>query len=923
MIELKNINKTYYTDTGVTFRALSNISTTFEESGLVFILGKSGSGKSTLLNILGALDSYDSGEMWIGDKLTKKLSSNMLDYYRNTLVGFVFQEFNLIDSLSVMENVRFALDIKSDNALKKPVRKKRVLEMLEAMGIGDKANAKARNLSGGQRQRVAIARALVKEPKIILADEPTGSLDSVTGQEITEILSEISKTKLVIVVTHDVQTAIKYGDRIIEMKDGRIYRDVKRRKKGESLMAEGIDIVSDTIVRLQKDTEIDDHFNDRINDIILDSGRKSYINVDTNERKVKALFPNLRDAVSLEQSGGGVAIDGAEQANGSELLKNDNFVPYSAKRAKRIAVEFKSSKMAIGSALKMGFHNLSLKKFRLALIIIVTCISFTLFGGMNILSSIETGRALAEIIRHENIGVISVSQNSLYASDGSDVINDDIIDTFKSKHKNCNFYKQYSMMLSVEPFNDVSANLSGYYFGGFLGITEIEDMESLGFKMLYGSSKPNTSHSAIISSYAAGALIKGNTFSNTALSLSDIIEKKIYINGFEIVISGIYQSDYEPNYNLDNDLVIDAYNHVFQLFVSDDGGFLADYKNCINMNLMVGLDQIIAGSKDMIVDNRSIYVMKKNQALYDKFDTVTPVAVDNIGDREGIVVLIQFYHENKLELINLYNNNEHSYFNIGKHSSYDIQDNNNNYYYYDNNYQPDYQNNIDYVSDILISLPSSKYYISGYIITGGYTNGLALNENTYSKFLENYFRTRQLLVELSPDSSENLALINDLLSSEMQVNANFSFLFSIYMAMFLNFNGIITGAVVFLCFLAVILMYNFISTSIKLTKRNIGLLRALGVKKFHTFLVYVMEGLLTAVLTFVISAVVLLSFIPVINAAISSSVGMYLPIMLVNPSVFLLMAALSLFVSVAATFIPWFKFAKITPVEAISDRKDK
>lgn len=946
MIELKNINKTYYTDTGVTFRALSNISTTFDDTGLVFVLGKSGSGKSTLLNILGALDNYDSGEMWVGDKLTKNMSGNMLDYYRNTMIGFVFQEFNLIDSLTVMENVRFALDIKNDKSLK-VTRKERVLEILDKMGIKDKANAKTYNLSGGQRQRVAIARAIIKEPDIILADEPTGSLDSVTGQEIIDILSEISKTKLVIVVTHDVLTAAKYGDRIIEMKDGKVYRDVRRRKPGESLMTCGVDIVSNTLIRLNRDANIDEHFARRINEIITDSGRKAYLNIDTNEKRMKALFPNLRDAVSIEQysgdNGSGLGSDMPYTADnkeipqinadkeseidtsvseGGELLKNDNFVPYVSKGSCLKTVEFKSSKMAIGSAFKMGLHNLRLKKFRLLLIVLVTCLSFTLFGGINTLSAVETGRAIAESIEHDNIKVLSVSKNYLFAGDSSNVISGEMINTFKQKHKNCDFYTQYFLSLSISSFSSIKARAGGYYFEAFTGITEIDNMNNLGFHMLYGSSMPNTQRSVIISSYAAGALIKGGAFTDTQLNLKDIVGRVISVNGFETVICGIYETDYQPFTGLNNQLLIDAYNHVFQLFVSKDQGFINSYNNYSNMQNKAYIDLVLDGIKQPLFTVKPL-VAKNSKALLNLLSSeITPVVSEDTQGREGIILIQSELDESLFTFINTFNASQNSYFNLGKNNifpmSVDYNGGRNGFY-------PDNGNYItpsDVISDILFTLPSSKYYIEGYIITSTQYSGIALKEDTYGEYVANLTKTRQLLIRLSSDKNENMLLIRDLIENDMQANADFSFLFTMYMAMFLSFKSVIVGAVVFLSILAALLMYNFISTSIRLTKRNIGLMRALGVKKSHTFLVYVMEGLVIAVITFAVSVAVLLALIPILNSALSAKVGMYLPVMLVNPEVLIRMAVLSLAVSILATFVPWFKFAKITPVEAISNRKD-
>lgn len=219
MIELKNLKKVYHNKRGVQVEALKDVNLTLPSQGLVFIVGKSGSGKSTLLNLLGALDQPTTGEIDIdGKKLNKKL----LDAYRNQYVGFIFQEFYLFDEYSVYDNICLALKLQR----KKP-SKKRVHELLEHLGIEKLEHRKPNELSGGERQRVAIARALIKNPHMILADEPTGNLDVKSSEQIFNILKAISVSKLVVVVSHDLEFAKKYGDRIIEISDGRIVQDVK------------------------------------------------------------------------------------------------------------------------------------------------------------------------------------------------------------------------------------------------------------------------------------------------------------------------------------------------------------------------------------------------------------------------------------------------------------------------------------------------------------------------------------------------------------------------------------------------------------------------------------------------------------------------------------------------------------------------
>ncbi|HIU40332.1 MAG TPA: ATP-binding cassette domain-containing protein [Candidatus Aphodocola excrementigallinarum] len=221
MLELKHITKSYKTGD---FKqvVLNNVSLKFRKNEFVMILGPSGSGKTTLLNIIGGLDRYDSGNLIINGKSTKKFKDKNWDAYRNACVGFVFQNYNLISHISVYKNVEMALTLSGTKTSKK---KKMVMDALKKVGLERHANKKPSQLSGGQMQRVAIARALVNNPDIILADEPTGALDSKTSVKIMNLIKEISKDKLVIMVTHNDELAKRYANRTIKLKDGNIISD--------------------------------------------------------------------------------------------------------------------------------------------------------------------------------------------------------------------------------------------------------------------------------------------------------------------------------------------------------------------------------------------------------------------------------------------------------------------------------------------------------------------------------------------------------------------------------------------------------------------------------------------------------------------------------------------------------------------------
>ena len=221
MLKLKKICKSY--KTGDFFQqVLKDVVLEFRKNEFVSILGPSGSGKTTLLNIIGGLDRYDKGDLIINGKSTKKFKDKDWDAYRNNCIGFVFQSYNLISHISILANVELSMTL---SGVSYKERREKALEALDKVGLKDHANKKPNQLSGGQTQRVAIARAIVNDPDIILADEPTGALDSKTSKQIMDLIKELSKDKLVIMVTHNAELAKEYSTRIVEFKDGNLLND--------------------------------------------------------------------------------------------------------------------------------------------------------------------------------------------------------------------------------------------------------------------------------------------------------------------------------------------------------------------------------------------------------------------------------------------------------------------------------------------------------------------------------------------------------------------------------------------------------------------------------------------------------------------------------------------------------------------------
>ena len=234
MLQIKNIRKEYKTGNLVQ-KALDGVSLNLRDNEFVAILGPSGSGKTTLLNIIGGLDRYDSGDLVINGISTKKYKERDWDSYRNHTIGFVFQSYNLIPHQTILSNVELALTI---SGISKSQRKQRAREALARVGLGEQVHKKPSQLSGGQMQRVAIARALVNNPDIVLADEPTGALDSETSIQVMELLQEVAKDRLVVMVTHNPELAEEYATRIVNLRDGQIRSDTNPYQVDEKALKE-------------------------------------------------------------------------------------------------------------------------------------------------------------------------------------------------------------------------------------------------------------------------------------------------------------------------------------------------------------------------------------------------------------------------------------------------------------------------------------------------------------------------------------------------------------------------------------------------------------------------------------------------------------------------------------------------------------
>ena len=371
MIEIKNVSKTYKTKKGVQVQALKNINLTIEDRGMVFILGKSGSGKSTLLHLLGGLDTYDSGELIIKGKSSLNFKQSDFDSYRNTLIGFIFQDYNILDEFSVGKNIELALELQNQKFDKFQIEK-----ALIDVGLEGYYSRKPNELSGGQKQRVAIARALIKNPEIIMADEPTGALDSKTGKQVFNTLKNLSRDKLVIVVSHDREFAEIYADRIIELADGEIISDVQKYKTAPREIVAGVNIVDDKAVIIKQGHNITMSEFYYITKVLNNITKSSDAVIPLSQRSTSEVKKQLK-----------LSDDGS-----STYFDKTNIHTLPIKQYGYNDLQLKKSHMPLKDSIKMGASALKHK----------------MFGFVSALSSYNLASATYRSIKESDINYISI-----------------------------------------------------------------------------------------------------------------------------------------------------------------------------------------------------------------------------------------------------------------------------------------------------------------------------------------------------------------------------------------------------------------------------------------------------------------------------------------------------------------------------------
>ena len=522
MLEIRDLVKVYRPKKGVPVTAIDHVSLRLPEQGMVFLLGKSGSGKSTLLNLLGGLDTYDSGDILIRNESSRQFRQQQFDSYRNAYVGFIFQEYNVLEEFTVGANIALAIELQGKKATDEQINA--ILQEVDLAGYGGR---RPNELSGGQKQRVAIARALVKEPKIIIADEPTGALDSNTGWQIFDTLKKLSADRLVLVVSHDREFAEQYADRIIELADGRVISDQLYLEQAAD--TQPLTYAGDTV-----------------------SVAPGYHLTEEDRLAINAYLKKLAE-------GGQIAL----RRTHKKAIPTDN----AAIPLPKGGLQPVRSKLPLRSAFKIGSSSLRHKRFRLVITILLSCIAFGLFGLADTFGAYNHIQACTDSLVDSGVDYAAVAEQRREEDFGGNVyysggyyISDEEIDFIETetgirmkgvyvpRGASMDFYHQLSTFEESQ-----SRALYTTTFSGFSDITAAELME-LDYKLVAGTLPRGDRDEIAVSAYVADMFVDcdyvaiSDTDQRTAEALDrrdQLIGKVLYLDNVPFTVTGIIDTKLE------------------------------------------------------------------------------------------------------------------------------------------------------------------------------------------------------------------------------------------------------------------------------------------------------------------------------------------------------------------------------------------
>lgn len=978
MIEVKNLFKKYTVKNGIEVKALDDVSLKIDKVGMVFLLGKSGAGKSTLLNVLGGLDRVDSGEIIINGKSSKDFSQSDFDSYRNTYLGFIFQEYNILNEFSIAENIALAIELQG----RKPTNEE-IDNILNQVDLAGLAKRKPNELSGGQKQRVAIARALIKNSQIIMADEPTGALDSKTGKQIFDTLKALSHDKLVLIVSHDREFAEQYADRIIELKDGKVISDVEKTII-QTQNQEGINIIDNKIIKIDKDYILKDEDFLKIKDYIKTAKSDVIISVDNqNNEKIKTIM-NLSDEGLCK------FIDTNQD---KIVIQDENY--------KTI-----KSKLGFKKAFKMGASSLKIKKFRLTLTIFLSFLAFMMFGLANTMSSYDNIKTTVNSIVDSNIEYATFKKQKVFSyGEGNNdfylensLINEE--DVLKiSNDTKLNFTKVYGAFQKYEmpSLNYVDfKNIFLEQMSNFNGFTTI-DMNFINqYDFDLNGSLPEKDDEIAITKLVEDVIKEYGIRDYNGVeqeNLDSALHLEISIFGLKMKIVGVIdtKADISEYQDLKGDSIADYMK--MQLFNSylENGPhllfFVKDtmidslnkmYSNNHDMleiewnNQYFTYNKIMNGKEDDIND-KEILLPYSFVEMIDFFNTVN--LNENDEQYQKVIqmpafndVMYYLYFMHKQEIVKLFNDKQLTISDSFKNDYHiDSLENQQILYIfkvYQDSFYASSSEDIDKIYQIMDELLQNFNFEKEERITfynkkmKEYSDQLFINIAYYSD--RNYYNTIYQIVGIT-DNAEAVIIHDDELfdnyinvddgiykyvfakmpTSDKEIKKLVEYHFqpvtkvgesvfslnnevvktlteinSIFEVCSKIFLYVGLGFAIF----ASLLLLNFITISINYKKREIGILRAVGARSKDVFKIFFSESLIIAIINAILANISLFIVVFCINTTLRKNYNLLITIL--NPGILqiILVFGISILVAFVSSFVPVYFIANKRPIDAINNR---
>ena len=978
MIEVKNLFKKYTVKNGIEVKALDDVSLKIDKVGMVFLLGKSGAGKSTLLNVLGGLDRVDSGEIIINGKSSKDFSQSDFDSYRNTYLGFIFQEYNILNEFSIAENIALAIELQG----RKPTNEE-IDNILNQVDLAGLAKRKPNELSGGQKQRVAIARALIKNPQIIMADEPTGALDSKTGKQIFDTLKALSHDKLVLIVSHDREFAEQYADRIIELKDGKVISDVEKTII-QTQNQEGINIIDNKIIKIDKDYILKDEDFLKIKDYIKTAKSDVIISVDNqNNEKIKTIM-NLSDEGLCK------FIDTNQD---KIVIQDENY--------KTI-----KSKLGFKKAFKMGASSLKIKKFRLTLTIFLSFLAFMMFGLANTMSSYDNIKTTVNSIVDSNIEYATFKKQKVFSyGEGNNdfylensLINEE--DVLKiSNDTKLNFTKVYGAFQKYEmpSLNYVDfKNIFLEQMSNFNGFTTI-DMNFINqYDFDLNGSLPEKDDEIAITKLVEDVIKEYGIRDYNGVeqeNLDSALHLEISIFGLKMKIVGVIdtKADISEYQDLKGDSIADYMK--MQLFNSylENGPhllfFVKDtmidslnkmYSNNHDMleiewnNQYFTYNKIMNGKEDDIND-KEILLPYSFVEMIDFFNTVN--LNENDEQYQKVIqmpafndVMYYLYFMHKQEIVKLFNDKQLTISDSFKNDYHiDSLENQQILYIfkvYQDSFYASSSEDIDKIYQIMDELLQNFNFEKEERITfynkkmKEYSDQLFINIAYYSD--RNYYNTIYQIVGITDNAEAVIIHDDELFDNYINVDDGiYKYVFSkmptsdkeikklveyhfqpvtkVGESVFSLNNEVVKtlteiNSIFEVCskiflyvglgfaIFASLLLLNFITISINYKKREIGILRAVGARSKDVFKIFFSESLIIAIINAILANISLFIVVFCINTTLRKNYNLLITIL--NPGILqiILVFGISILVAFVSSFVPVYFIANKRPIDAINNR---